>query len=120
MVGLMAAVFMCFSTFNIYYAQETRMYTLLVFNAAVAIYALVRLLTDSRSIQPIGNQFREYVHDWITLGPVKPNPKRDFSYKDEFHNLSGWRDWAYRHRWNPIHAVETDLAWVVFILFSAH
>jgi len=118
-VGLMAAVFMCFSTFNIYYAQETRMYTLLVFNASVAIYALVRLLTDSRSIQPIGNQFREYVHDWITLVPVEPNPKRDFSYKDEFHNLSGWRAWAYRHRWNPIHAIETDLAWVVFILFSA-
>ncbi|MBK8780968.1 MAG: hypothetical protein IPO22_04050 [Anaerolineales bacterium] len=40
-VGLSAAVFLCFSTFNIYYAQEARMYTLLTFNAAVSIYALV-------------------------------------------------------------------------------
>ena len=46
-VGLVAAVFLALSPFNIYFAQETRMYTFLMFNAAVAIYALVRLLTDS-------------------------------------------------------------------------
>ena len=45
-VGLAAAALLAFSPFNIYFAQETRMYTLLTFNAAVAIYALVRLLTD--------------------------------------------------------------------------
>jgi mannosyltransferase len=44
MTGLVAAVILAFSPFNIYFAQETRMYTLLTFNAAVAIYALVRLL----------------------------------------------------------------------------
>ena len=57
--GLAAAVFLALSPFNIYYAQETRMYTFLMFNEAVAIYALVRLLTDSPSIRPIGSQFRE-------------------------------------------------------------
>src|SRR4030042_2967913 len=50
-MGVAAAVFLALSLFNIYYAQETRMYTLLTFNAAVAIYALVRLLTDSRSVR---------------------------------------------------------------------
>lgn len=119
LVGLTAAVFMCFSTFNIYYAQEARMYTLLMFNTAMAIYALVNLLTDSRSIRPIGSQFREYLHAWRTLGPVVPDITRDFSYKDEVRNRTGWRAWVYRHRWNPIKTIETDLAWVIFIVFSA-
>jgi len=119
LVGLTAAVFMCFSTFNIYYAQEARMYTLLMFNAAMAIYALVNLLTDSRSISPIGSQFREYLHAWRTLGSVVPDITRDFSYKDEVRNRTGWRAWVYRHRWNPIKTIETDLAWVIFIVFSA-
>ena len=48
-LGLAAAVILAFSPFHIFYAQETRMYTLLAFNAAVAIYALVRLLTGSRT-----------------------------------------------------------------------
>ena len=118
LVGLAAAVFMCFSTFNIYYAQEARMYTLLMFNAAVALYALVRLLTDSRSVQPIGSQFREYFHHWRASKPVEQNTKKDFSYKDEIYNSTGWRAWIYRHRWNPIQVIETDLAWVTFIIFS--
>ncbi len=118
-VGLSAAVFLCFSTFNIFYAQEARMYTLLMFNAAVAIYALVRLLTDPRSVRPIGSQFREYLHDWRTLGPVERDPKRNFSYMDDPRYRSRWKDWVYRHRWNPIQTIETDLAWVVFIIFSA-
>jgi mannosyltransferase len=82
--GSAAAVFLAFSLFNIYFAQETRMYTLLTFNAAVAIYALVRLLTDARSVRPIGSQFREYLHAWRTLGPVEPETEGDFSYKRLF------------------------------------
>lgn len=82
-IGLAAAVFMCFSTFNIYYAQEARMYTLLMFNAAMAIYALTRLLTDSRSILPIGSQFQKYIHAWRASERVKPDTKRDLSYEDE-------------------------------------
>ena len=118
-MGLAAAVIMALSLFNIYYAQETRMYTLLTFNAAVAIYALVRLLTDSRSVRPIGSQFREYLHAWRTSGPAEPNTQGDFNYKDETRNRTGWRAWIFRHRWLPIRTIETDLAWVAFIVFSA-
>jgi hypothetical protein len=118
-MGLAAAVFLALSLFNIYYAQETRMYTFLTFNAAVAIYALVRLLTDSRSVRPIGRQFLEYLHAGRTSGPAEPNTQGDFSYKDETRNQSGWRAWIFRHRWLPIQTIETDLAWVTFIVFSA-
>jgi hypothetical protein len=118
-MGLAAAVLLAFSPFNIYFAQETRMYTCLTFNAAVAIYALIRLLTDSRSAMPIGSQFREYLHAWRTLGPVEPDTKADFSYKDMTRDRTGWRAWIFRHRWLPIQAIETDLAWVAFIVFSA-
>src|SRR4030065_210211 len=58
-MGLAAAVILALSPFNIRLAQEARMYTCLAFNAAVAIYALVILLTDSRSARPIGSQFRD-------------------------------------------------------------
>lgn len=118
-VGLAAAMLLAVSPFNIYFAQETRMYTLLTFNAALAIYALVRLLTDSRATRPIGSQFRAYLHAWRTLGPVEPDTKKDFSYKVEPRNQTGWRAWMSRHRWSPIQTVETDLAWVALIVFSA-
>ena len=119
LMGLTAAILLAFSLFNIYYAQETRMYTLLTFNAAVAIYALVRLLTDSRSVRPIGSQFWEYLHTWQTSRPVEPDNKEEFSYKDKTINQTGWRAWISRHRWLPIQAIETDLAWIAFIVFSA-
>ena len=118
-VGLAAAVILALSLFNIYFAQEARMYTFLTFNAAVAIYALVRLLTDPRSVRPIGSQFREYLHAWRTSSPVEPDLEREFGYKDMTRNQSGWRGWIYRHRWLPIQSIETDLAWVAFIVFSA-
>jgi hypothetical protein len=118
-MGLAAAVFLALSPFNIRYAQDARMYTLLEFNAAVAIYALVRLLTDSRSVRPIGSQFRDYLHAWHTSGPVEPGSEGDFSYKDEIPNQTGWRAWISRHRWSPIKTIETDLTWVAFIVFSA-
>ncbi|HUH98947.1 MAG TPA: glycosyltransferase family 39 protein [Anaerolineales bacterium] len=119
LTGLAAAALMALSLYNIYYAQETRMYTLLAFNATVAIYALVRLLTDPRSVRPIGSQFREYLHAWRTLGPVEPEDKNDLSYMVKTLHQTGWRGWISRHRWLPIQAIETDLAWVAFIVFSA-
>ena len=118
-MGLAAAVLLAFSPFNIFFGQETRMYTLLMFNAAVAIYALVRLLTDPRSVRPIGSQFREYLHAWRKSEPVKPGNEGEFSYKDETLNQSGWRAWIFRHRELNIQTIETDLAWVAFIVFSA-
>jgi mannosyltransferase len=118
-MGLAAAVILALSPFNIRFAQETRMYTLLTFNAAVAIYALVRLLTDSRSVRPIGSQFQEYLHAWRTSGPVELDTGGDFSYKDETLSQTGWRAWIFRHRWLLIQTIDTDLAWVAFIVFSA-
>ncbi len=118
MMGLAAAALLAFSPFHIFYAQETRMYTLLTFNAAVAIYALVRLLTDSRSTRPIGSQFREYLHAWRTYGPVESNSEHDSRFKVESPR-TGWSAWVHRHRWSPIQTIETDLAWVVLIVFSA-
>lgn len=117
-VGVTAAVFLAFSPLNVYFAQETRMYTLLTFNAAVAIYALVRLLTDPRSAMPIGSQFWEYLHIWRTAGPLEPEADDDFHYKVE-PPQTGWRAWVYRHRWSSVQTIETDLAWIAFVVFSA-
>jgi hypothetical protein len=118
-MGLTAAVLLALSPFHIRFAQETRMYTLLTFNAAVSIYALVRLLTDARSVRPIGSQFREYLHVWRASRPVEPDAKEAFSYKDETSYQSGWRGWISRHRWLPVRTIETDLAWIIFVVFSA-
>ncbi|MEZ4557118.1 MAG: hypothetical protein R2854_11835 [Caldilineaceae bacterium] len=49
-----------------YLLRMKRMYTLLAFNAVVAIYALVRLLTDARAVTPVGSQVRNYIHIWRT------------------------------------------------------
>jgi len=95
------------------------MYTCLTFNAALAMYALLRLLTDSRSLLPIGSQFRDYLRAWRTSGPAETASAGDFSYKFEIPNQTGWRGWISRHRWLPIQSIETDLAWVAFIVFSA-
>jgi hypothetical protein len=118
-VGLAAAVFLAVSPFNIAYGQEARMYTLLTFNAAVVIYALARLLTDPRAARPIGSQFREALHAWRTPGPVQTDSDEEFSYQDLIRNQRGWRGWIYRHRWPSIQSIETDLAWIAFIVFSA-
>jgi hypothetical protein len=118
-VGLASAAMMAFSLFHIYYAQEARMYTLLTFNAAAATYALVRLLTDARSTRPIGSQFGDYVRAWRTSAPVEPEPTGRFSYRDQAGDQTGWRGWISRHRWLPIQDLETDLAWLGLIVFSA-
>jgi hypothetical protein len=120
-MGLAAAVFLAFSTFNIVYAQETRMYTILTFNAAVATYALVRLLTDPRSVVPIGAQFRDALRlqAWRTSEPVEPEVPEEFSYRAEARPRTGWRAWIYRHRWPSLRAMETDLAWIAYIVFTA-
>ncbi len=118
-VGVAAAVLLAFSPFNIRFAEETRMYTLLTFNAAVAMYALVRLLTDPRATSPIGSQFREYVRAWRTAGPVEPAGEKNFSYREAGRTQTGWRGWVGRHTWSPIQTVETDLAWIAFVAFSA-
>lgn len=117
-LGLAAAVLLAFSLFNIYYAQEARMYTLLTFNAAVAIYALARLLTDPRAARPIGAQLRDYRQARRRAAPVAPAPSHAFSYGDQTRARSGWLAWLSPQRWNFIHTVATDLTWVTLIVFS--
>jgi mannosyltransferase len=126
MMGFAAAALFAVSPFNIRYAQETGMYTLLTFNAAVAMYALVRLLTDPAATSPIGGQFRAYLRTWRTAGPPPEwSAKKEFSYRPDPRDLPGMRGRIARsrlvagHRWSPIRTVATDLAWVVFIVFSA-
>ncbi len=112
-MGLAAAVFLAFSLFNIFFGQETRMYTLLTFNAAVAIYALVRLLTDPRAVRPIGSQFLEYLRS--KRSPAKDEP----GGQDEAPDRYFWSGADFHRRASPFQAVETDLAWVAWIVFSA-
>lgn len=119
MVGLAAAVFLAFSPFHLFFAQEARMYTLLTFNAAVAIYALIRLLTDARAARPIGSQFRNYWHAWRTAGPAAPAIETEFRGQIAPRSRTGWRAWIDKLHRLPLRTVETDLAWVIFILFSA-
>lgn len=116
-VGLAAAMILALSPFHIYFAQETRMYALLTFNAAVAIYAVVWLLTDVRADVPIGSQFREYLHTWRTASASTADANHD--WRDQTAPPTGWRSWLSRHRWAPIQTVATDLAWVALIVFTA-
>jgi len=50
---------------------------------------------------------------------VEPDPSGEFSYRSMVINQPGWRGWLYRHRPLPLRNIETDLAWVAFIVFSA-
>lgn len=64
-VGLIAALILAVSPFHVRFAQETRMYTLLTFNASMAILALVYLLSDQRSAtMTIGAQFLATIRAW--------------------------------------------------------
>jgi uncharacterized membrane protein len=94
-VGLLVALILAVSPFHVRFAQETRMYTLLMFNASLALYSLVRLLTDPRS-------------DGVRLG-------------QQF--VDFWRAWRAARgrggrRWLPLQAIETDLAWLGYIIFT--
>jgi mannosyltransferase len=49
-VGLLAALILTVSPFHVRFAQEARMYALLTLNASLALYALLCLVTGSRSL----------------------------------------------------------------------
>lgn len=117
-VGLAAAVILAFSLYNISFAQETRMYTLLTFNAGVAIYALVRLLTDGRAGRPMGSQLLDALHLRRVAGPDEPDAEGGRRDEPATSDRSGWRAWISRHHRGPICPIETDLTWGVFIVFS--
>jgi hypothetical protein len=119
MVGLAASVLLAVSPFHVFFAQDTSMYTLLTFNAVAALYALVRLLTDPCCVKPIGSQFREYRLAWRNPPPVDRELEKDFHIKPDSQPKSKLGAWIAHHTWLPIKSVETDLAWIAFILFSS-
>jgi uncharacterized membrane protein len=90
-VGLLAALILAVSPFHVYFGQEARMYALLTLNASLAMYALARLLTDPRAAtQALGRQCIDF-----------------------------WREWRATHRRPPLRAIETDLAWLAYSVFTA-
>lgn len=95
------------------------MYTLLTLNAAIAIYALARLLTDPRAVEPIGSQLRTVLQTWSSPPAPKSPPAVDLYAGVAKSPPAVWRAWISRHRWAPFHTLETDLAWLAFIVFSA-
>lgn len=90
-VGLLAALILAVSPFHVRFAQEARMYTLLTLNASLALGLLAWLLTDPRSAGVrLGQQFVDLCQTWRTD----------------------------RH-WLPLQAIETDLAWLGYVVFTA-
>ncbi len=119
LVGLAAAVILALSPFHIYFAQETRMYTLLAFNAAAALYALVRLLTDARSREPIGRRFWDFLRAGRMPGPSEPAAQAERTLGALAQAPGGPQAGGLRRRGLFIAAIETDLAWIAFGVFSA-
>jgi hypothetical protein len=119
-VGLLAALILAVSPFHVHFAQETRMYTLLALNASLALYALVRLLTDSRSVEkPLGQQFVELWRAWRNARAAEREARPDTTgYERDFRETTDWITAPTRRRWLPLQAVETDLAWLGYIIFT--
>jgi mannosyltransferase len=90
-VGLLATLILAISPFHVYFAQEARMYALLALNASLALYGLARLLTDPRAATlALGRQLVDF-----------------------------WREWRATHRRPPLRTIETDLAWLAYVIFTA-
>ena len=101
-MGLAAAALLAFSPFHIRLAQETRMYALLGFNAAAAIYALAWLLTDARAAEPVGSQLRAWLRTWRAPKAAQTDPTGDASSPGPARPALG-----------------TGLTWAAYVFFSA-
>jgi len=53
-VGLVGALILALSSFNIYYSQETRMYSLMVLLALLSMYFFLRFLQQSNLVSSVG------------------------------------------------------------------
>lgn len=89
-VGLAAALLLAAAPFHVRFAQEARMYTLLTLNVSLALYALARLWTDPCAAARMGRQFGE-----------------------------AWRAWRTTRRRPSPRDVQTDLAWLGLVVFTA-
>ena len=91
--GLIAAVILALSPFHVRFAQEARMYALLMLNASVATLALTYLLTDDRAASlPMGREL---------IGSFR-------AYRS-----------SHRLRSLQLNDVATDLAWLGYMIFTA-
>jgi mannosyltransferase len=91
--GLIAAVILALSPFQVRFAQEARMYALLMLNASLATLALTYLLTDQRAATvPIGSQL---------VGSVRAYRRSSRSHPLRLRNVA------------------TDLAWLAYMFFTA-
>jgi hypothetical protein len=120
-LGLVTALLLTFSPFHIRFAQETRMYTTLTFNACAAIISLVHLLTDPRTkTDAIGEQLIAYFNNWRSSRKSGSgiDLKDTEGYQRDYRQTSDWVDTPTRRRWLPIKMITTDLAWLGYIIFS--
>ncbi len=119
-VGLLAALILAASPFHVRFAQETRMYTLLTLNAALALYCLARLLTDPRAASvPLGQQFIDLWQTWRAARAAdKETSTETVGYERDLRGRTDWVQAPTRRRWLPLRAIETDLAWLGYMVFT--
>jgi hypothetical protein len=119
-VGLLAALILAVSPFHVRFAQETRMYTLLALNASLALYALARLLTDPRSAgTPLGQQFVDLWQAWRAARAAEREALPETAgYGRDFRESTDWVSAPTRRHWLPLRAIETDLAWLGYVVFT--
>lgn len=120
-VGLLAALILAASPFHVRFAQETRMYTLLTLNAALALYCLARLLTDPRAAGvPLGQQFIDLWQTWrSTRAAERETLTETVGYARDLRGRTDWVQAPTRHRWLSLRTIETDLAWLGYMCFTA-
>ena len=119
-VGLLAALILAVSPFHVRFAQEARMYTLLALNVSLALYALARLLTDPRSAEtPLGQQFVDVWQSWRAARAAEREVLPETAgYERDFRETTGLVGAPTRRRWLPLQDIETDLAWLGYIVFT--
>jgi len=120
-VGLLAALILAVSPFHVRLAQETRMYTVLALNVSLALYALARLLTDPRSTEVrLGQQLVDLRRIWqATRTAERGAPPETTGYGRDFQGTAARVSALTRHCWLSLRAIETDLAWLGYIVFTA-
>ena len=119
-VGLLAALILAVSPFHVRFAQEARMYTLLTLNASLALYALVHLLTDPRSADtPLGQQLIDLWRTWWAARAAERQALPETTgYGRDLTESTDWGSAPTRRRWLPLQAIETDLAWLGYVVFT--
>ena len=120
-VGLLAALILAVSPFHVRLAQETRMYTVLALNVSLALYALARLLTDPRSTEVrLGQQIVDLWRTWqATRAAEREAPPETTGHGRDFQGIATRVSAPTRHCWLSLRAIETDLAWLGYIVFTA-